>query len=59
VKTIVAWEWKTTTDVVESWTFGAFLDNLRWVSQRRYGSAVRKSKRQEDAGVERLKQQLG
>ena len=59
MKTIVAWEWKTTTDVVESWSFQTFLDNLEWVAQRRYGSAVRGAKHEEDSAVARLKEQMG
>ena len=59
MKTIVAWEWKTTTDVVESWDFQTFLDNLRWVSQMRYGSAIRGARRDEDSAVAKLKEQMG
>lgn len=49
VKIIVAHEWHTTVDVVESWDSQTFFDSLQWVAELRYGKAVRHVNRAEDA----------
>jgi hypothetical protein len=53
VKIIVAHEWHTTVDVVESWDFQTFLDAIQWVAELRYGKAVRHANRADDAKAAR------
>lgn len=49
MKLIVAHEWHTTPEVVESWDYQTFLDALQWVAELRYGKAVRHVNRSENA----------
>lgn len=56
--TIVAYEWHTTVDVVESWSFPAFLDAVRWVAEMRYGKAKREEADAEESQVQRSLAQM-